>query len=69
VTKPGGIIAFSIKTIIWPRYEEEIRRLEETAKLWRREYASESVPNLPAIKEQRKHVHTDMVVLYVYRKL
>ena len=68
VTKPNGIILFSVKTRFWKKWEEEHERLEHVEQAWNQIWISDPpIPYLPSLVEHGKHC-AEEVKLYMYRK-
>ena len=68
VAKVGGIIAFTHKATVWPKWEEQQEKLLQ-GQAWNVVYTSEPVDYLPTLKLKGKEYLDEKAKIYVFKKL
>ena len=73
VAKPGALISFTHKTSVWPEWEIEQDKMEESA-LWNKVWISDPIPYLPSLKEDNADNPNaepceEMAKVYIYKKV
>lgn len=66
--KKDALVSFTHKTSVWPEWESEQNKMEESA-LWTKVWVSDPIPYLPSLKEDDTEPCEEMAKVYIYRKL
>lgn len=69
MTRPGGYVVFTHKSLVWDEWEKEQDRLQKSLGLWEKVWVSEPVQYLPSHKEMGTKACEEVAKVYIYKKL